>query len=239
MVLAVLGALGAASLCGTDIENEAVVSGSLLLRELGYCNAEFHQGDMWRPVPGRRFDVIARIHGGGITGQAGALRLGVARCLNAIDVETNRPTLKKAGLRTFDAWAHHPYYGNPSQTPSTRKVGSHTVGLGNIGALIREETRLFGRKPLWITEYGYQTDPPDPFFGVSWTKQAVYLRQAYEIAHANPRIDLFTWFLLDDSPSLDGWQSGLRTVKKRDKPVGAASVQVQIQPGAGEQRFDP
>ena len=44
-----------------------------------------------------RFDVIARIHGGGITGQAGALRLGVARALNAIDVEANRPSLKKAG----------------------------------------------------------------------------------------------------------------------------------------------
>ena len=52
-----------------------------------------------------RFDVIARIHGGGITGQAGALRLGVARCLNAIDEETNRPTLKKAGLLTRDARA--------------------------------------------------------------------------------------------------------------------------------------
>ena len=50
-----------------------------------------------------RFDVIARIHGGGITGQAGALRLGVARCLNAVDVEANRPALKKAGLLTRDA----------------------------------------------------------------------------------------------------------------------------------------
>jgi small subunit ribosomal protein S9 len=50
-----------------------------------------------------RFDVIARIHGGGIAGQAGALRLGVARSLNSIDVEANRPTLKKAGLLTRDA----------------------------------------------------------------------------------------------------------------------------------------
>ena len=50
-----------------------------------------------------RFDVMARIHGGGIAGQAGALRLGVARCLNAIDVEANRPSLKKAGLLTRDA----------------------------------------------------------------------------------------------------------------------------------------
>ena len=50
-----------------------------------------------------RFDVIARVHGGGITGQAGALRLGVARSLNSIDVDANRPTLKRAGLLTRDA----------------------------------------------------------------------------------------------------------------------------------------
>ena len=50
-----------------------------------------------------RFDVIARIHGGGITGQAGALRLGVARCLNSIDIDANRAVLKKAGLLTRDA----------------------------------------------------------------------------------------------------------------------------------------
>jgi small subunit ribosomal protein S9 len=52
-----------------------------------------------------RFDVIARIHGGGITGQAGALRLGVARALNDVDAETNRATLKKQGLLTRDARA--------------------------------------------------------------------------------------------------------------------------------------
>ncbi len=50
-----------------------------------------------------RFDVIARIHGGGITGQAGALRLGVARALNEIDTEANRAVLKKAGLLTRDS----------------------------------------------------------------------------------------------------------------------------------------
>lgn len=50
-----------------------------------------------------RFDVVARIHGGGITGQAGALRLGVARALNAVDIDAHRPSLKKAGLLTRDA----------------------------------------------------------------------------------------------------------------------------------------
>jgi small subunit ribosomal protein S9 len=50
-----------------------------------------------------KFDVHARIKGGGTSGQAGALRLGVARALNAIDLESNRGTLKKAGFLTRDA----------------------------------------------------------------------------------------------------------------------------------------
>lgn len=50
-----------------------------------------------------RFDVIARLNGGGASGQAGALRLGVARALNEIDLEANRPSLKKAGFLSRDA----------------------------------------------------------------------------------------------------------------------------------------
>jgi len=49
-----------------------------------------------------RYDVIARINGGGISGQAYALRLGVARALNEVDVDANRPALKKAGFLTRD-----------------------------------------------------------------------------------------------------------------------------------------
>jgi small subunit ribosomal protein S9 len=49
-----------------------------------------------------RFDIIARISGGGISGQAGALRLAIARALNAIDTEGNRPALKRAGFLTRD-----------------------------------------------------------------------------------------------------------------------------------------
>src|SRR5262245_29677942 len=59
VVLAALGGLGAASLCGIDIEEDAVTSGMLLLDELGHSKvAEFHQGDMWLPVGDRRFDLI-------------------------------------------------------------------------------------------------------------------------------------------------------------------------------------
>ena len=49
------------------------------------------------------YDVVARINGGGTSGQAGALRLGVARALNEIDVDANRPALKKAGFLSRDA----------------------------------------------------------------------------------------------------------------------------------------
>ena len=60
VVLAALGALGAASLCGIDIEHDAVVSGELLLRQLGHGgNSRLHRGDLWAPVAGRRFDLVA------------------------------------------------------------------------------------------------------------------------------------------------------------------------------------
>ena len=50
------------------------------------------------------YDVIARLHGGGVTGQAGALRLAIARALIELD-ETDRPPLKKAGFLTRDSRA--------------------------------------------------------------------------------------------------------------------------------------
>ena len=48
------------------------------------------------------FDVFANLRGGGTTGQAGALRLAIARALSSCDPETARP-LKKAGFLTRDA----------------------------------------------------------------------------------------------------------------------------------------
>ena len=49
------------------------------------------------------YDVVARIDGGGIAGQAGALRLGISRALNEMDTENNRATLKKAGFLRRDS----------------------------------------------------------------------------------------------------------------------------------------
>ena len=50
-----------------------------------------------------RYDVIATITGGGVSGQAGALRLGISRALNEIDREVLRPALKKSGFLSRDA----------------------------------------------------------------------------------------------------------------------------------------
>ena len=126
--------------------------------------------------------------------------------------------VKHYGLRHFDVWAHHPYYRKPSQTPSA-KPGQNTVTLGNIGVLTKLLGQLYGPKRLWITEYGYQTRPPDPLFGVSWAKQARYLSQAYAIARKNPRITMMLWFLLRDESRLSGWQSGLFTAGGKRKPA--------------------
>ncbi len=135
--------------------------------------------------------------------------------------------VKAAGLRTFDAWAHHPYYSGPTDTPTSKPVTRNgapvtAVTLGNLGALITSVTQLYGNKRIWITEYGYQTDPPDRLVGVSEAKQSAYLTQAFAIARKNARIDMMLWFLLKDEPSLAGWQSGLITAGGRHKPAFTA-----------------
>jgi hypothetical protein len=134
-----------------------------------------------------------------------------------IDPLTFLSALKKAGLKQFDAYAHHPYYGSRNQAPSS-KPEPGTVRMGNLGSLIKLLGRLYGGKHLWITEYGYQTKPPDRVFGVSWKNQARYLAQAYALARRNPRIDMMIWFLVRDETRLAGWQSGFLTAAGRKKP---------------------
>ncbi len=123
-----------------------------------------------------------------------------------------------AGLRHIDAWAHHPYAISPAETPTSKPNSATAITLGNIQVLIDQVTKYYGSKPIWITEYGWQTNPPDRFFGVSWSKQSSYLTQAFAVARKNPRIQLMLWFLLKDEPNVAGWQSGLETVTGQKKP---------------------
>lgn len=72
-----------------------------------------------------RYDVIARIAGGGVSGQAGALRLGVARALNEADVDNNRGALKKAAssaATTVRSSARRPVSRRPARPRSTASV---------------------------------------------------------------------------------------------------------------------
>jgi hypothetical protein len=127
--------------------------------------------------------------------------------------------LKRYGLRDFDVYAHHPYYNSPQESPTTPPKAKTVITLANINLLTTLLSRLYGPKKLWITEYGYQTKPPDPNFGVSWAKQAQYLTQAFKIARRNPRITLMLWFLLRDEKRISGWQSGLITAYGKKKPA--------------------
>jgi Glycosyl hydrolase catalytic core len=183
--------------------------------------------------------IYTGIHSGAVAGERVACGGTAPRGNN--DPSSSRPSVsplaflraaKKAGLKTFDAWAHHPYYAGPTDQPTTKPVTAKgapatAVTFGNIGDLIKTVTQLYGNKRIWITEYGYQTNPPDKLFGVSYAKQAAYLKEAFGIARKNPRIDMMLWFLLKDEPSLSGWQSGLETISGKHKPAFAAFQHLQ------------
>jgi Glycosyl hydrolase catalytic core len=146
--------------------------------------------------------------------------------------------MKAGGAKGFDAYAHHPYYGSPAETPTTKPPPGRrgqpptAVTLGNFDVLVKEIDRLYGKRMrIWITEYGYQTNPPDKIFGVTWRKQATYLTQAVAWARRNPRVDVFLWFLLRDEERLGGWQSGLTTVTGQRKASFRAFQQAVEQYG--------
>ena len=63
---------------------------------------------------GDRFDIVVNVHGGGISGQAGAIRHGIARALLRVPQEELRAPLKKAGMLTRDAReVERKKYGRP------------------------------------------------------------------------------------------------------------------------------
>ena len=126
--------------------------------------------------------------------------------------------LRRAGLKRFDAYAHHPYYTNRLERPGTVPSSKKSVTLGNIQVLIAKLDALYGRKRLWITEYGYQTRPPDRFFGVRYSTQARYVHQAFAIARKTRRVDMLVWFLIRDERRLSGWQSGVFSARGKRKP---------------------
>jgi hypothetical protein len=119
----------------------------------------------------------------------------------------------------LDAYAHHPYPLRPTETPSSggcRNCPSITMAtLPKLLILVR---RAFGPKPVWLTEYGYQTNPPDTFLGVSPRRQATLLGLAAMRAWRLARVTMLIQYLYRDEPVLSRFQTGLVYVDGRLKP---------------------
>ncbi|HEY3920803.1 MAG TPA: alpha-amylase family protein [Gaiellaceae bacterium] len=154
----------------------------------------------------------------------------------------------------LDAYAHNPYPSDPAETPTTGGcMHCTTLTMATLPNLISDVKKAFGaKKRIWLTEYGYQTNPPDTFLGVSLAKQALYMSEAALRAYLTPRVDLLINYLVEDEPDLSGWQSGVMTDTGVLKPSYQAfqvpltvekhtkksiTLWGQIRPGGGKQQY--
>jgi len=166
-----------------------------------------------------------------------------ARFLRAILCQT-----RGRGCELFDrfgriratGFAHHPYTKNVGPTRRDRHPDSLTLAnLREMGALLdrlARRTRNLPRSlPIYLTEFGWETNPPDRFNGVSLARQAEWIQQGEFITYANPRVRALTQFLLRDVPPVRGistrrraafftYQSGLEFVNGQPKPAMFAYV---------------
>lgn len=141
------------------------------------------------------------------------------------------------GLFSATGFAHHPYYF--FHPPWAGAADPNLVPLANLSRLERGLDRALGaygihrRLPIFLTEYGYQTNPPDPYQLVSLAQQATYLNAADYNAWRDPRVAEVSQFLLyDTAPDLryrpnefrywSTFQTGLLFADGRPKPALAA-----------------
>jgi hypothetical protein len=90
--------------------------------------------------------------------------------------------------------------------------------MGNLQCLVAEVRRDFGPKRIWLTEYGYKTNPPDRSRGVSPALQARYVGEAARRAYIAGGVDLLIQFLIRDEAAVGRWASGLFTATDVVKP---------------------
>ena len=121
----------------------------------------------------------------------------------------------------FDAWAHHPY-PVPVRMKPTQQVRGPNVSLASLPQFEKSLDTWFKRKnvPIWITEYGHETRPGEPA-GVTESQQASYIKQSISIARKDPRVQMFIWFVFQDTQT-SLWQSGLYRLSGAAKPGRAA-----------------
>jgi hypothetical protein len=130
-----------------------------------------------------------------------------------------------AGMRSaharLDAYAHNPYPLRPGETPTAGGCDHcTTITMATLPRLLTAVQRAFGiHKRIWLTEYGYQTNPPDRTMGVSYAAQARFLSEGALRAYEAPRVDVLIHYLLHDEPASDRWQSGVYTTFGHAKPA--------------------
>ncbi len=179
---------------------------------------------------------------GGVTGpRAGKGGVSPVDFIRAMD---------RAGAR-LDVYAHHPYPVFPGDTPFEGGCLCETLTMASLERLIRFVGVAFPHARIWLTEYGYQTNPPDAF-GVSPNDQARFVSEAARRVYQAPKVDMLIHYLYRDEPEIGRWQSGLETVRGVPKPALAATMlplaQVQrrdstttvwgqVRPGDGRQRY--
>jgi len=107
------------------------------------------------------------------------------------------------GLFYATGFAHHPYFFN--FPPGYSSPIGDFVPLADLGRLESGLDQVFAaygvnrKLPIYLTEYGYQTNPPDPHQVVSPAEQAAYLNQADYMAWRDPRVRSVAQFLLYDT----------------------------------------
>jgi hypothetical protein len=120
----------------------------------------------------------------------------------------------KAHPALFDptGFAHHPY--SFFLKPSAGFSDPNFVPLSQLSRLETALDSIFSaygvrrKLPIYLTEYGYETNPPDPFRGVPLAKQALYLDEAQYMASQDSRVQSMAQFLLMDSAPVAGAPKG-------------------------------
>ena len=154
----------------------------------------------------------------------------------------------------LDAYAHHPYPSQPqSESPWTGACAHcSTITMAELERLLTVVRESFGPVRIWLTEYGYQTDPPDVLLGVPPAMQAAYVASSARRVYVAPQVDMLIYYLVYDDAAPEGWQSGFFTTNGTAKPSYTAFrfplVQVsrtgnrvalwgQIRPRSGSQPY--
>ncbi|MCB0878496.1 MAG: hypothetical protein KDC46_05895, partial [Thermoleophilia bacterium] len=165
-----------------------------------------------------RFALVAA----GPTGPSGG-RYGTPPITFLAIVQRNLPRfLPGAGYferRWVDAWAHNPYTGfkNP---PSRGTIRAPRVGMSNIRDLFTQLDRHYvtRRKPVWATEFSWETNPPDPDYGISPYLQGRYMAEAFDWLDRTRRVPVAIWYGFTDADNIaTDWQSGVRYIDQRKK----------------------